>query len=479
MSRWPDPTDTIAAVSSAAGRAARAIVRISGPQAFAVLDRLGLAGDDPAPVPRVQLRRLFWPLPFAASPVEITALLWPGPRTATGQDLVELHLPGCPPLAEALLAQVLQAGARLAQPGEFTLRAFLAGKLDLSQVEALAELWQARQPQQLAPVLERLSGGVGQPLHQIRSRLLDLLAEIEASLDFAEEDLSLLKPEELSERLLVVHGQLADLAEQVSARNAGGRCFRVVLTGRPNAGKSSLFNALLGDAAALVAPEPGTTRDWLEQQVCWDGTELVLVDTAGVGTASRDWLDHLAQQAAWATLRDADAILLCVPVDELCPSPGALGKTSPAPVCPDAEPGDGNGGPGVEAPLPAPWADLPESKRLLVATKCDLRPEDVPGLAGRAWPTSAVTGAGLAALRQELVRRAAQQSQAPLAPLCHRSVTQARDQVRAAASYVRQHQPELAALELRLALEALGEVVGAVCTEELLDRIFSQFCIGK
>lgn len=452
MTSLPDPNDTIAAVSSAPGRAARSLVRVTGPYAFALLDSVcpgwrTSPDERPRRVKRICSQVA---LPRVRSPLPVELLVWPAPRTYTGQDLVELHTFGSPPLSEALVAALIDAGARIAQPGEFTLRAFLAGKLDLSQAEALLDLLQAEDFEQMQTAMAWLAGGVGKLLHDLRSMLLDLLAEIEAELDFAEEDLTFLPPEAVAERLRQAVKQLTSVEHRFQERDVGAGPFRVLLAGPPNAGKSSLFNALIGQSAALVSPIPGTTRDWLEQVVEWEDVEIALLDSAGTGTAALDDLDRLAQEAADKVGRSADVILLCRPVDE--PEQDRNWTT---------------------------LGDIPLSRIVLVTTKCDL---DGPGEQREqaTLRTSAATGEGIEALRRELVRKALQRRGGFVsASRCRKPIQTARDHLKEAARFVGNRQLELAAAELRWALDALGEVVGAVCTDELLDRIFSQFCIGK
>ncbi len=330
------------------------------------------------------------------------------------------------------------------------MRAFLAGKLDLSQAEALLDLLHAEDSEQMQTVLAWFAGGVGKLLRDVRSTLLDLLAEIEAELDFAEEDLTFLPPEAIAERLRQAKEQLTFIEQRFQERNVGAGPFRVLLAGPPNAGKSSLFNALIGQSAALVSPAPDTTRDWLEQVVRWEEVEIALLDSAGTGTAALDALDRLAQEASDKVSQTVDLILLCQPGDVLQAdhTRARLHDTAPSRIIP-------------------------------VITKCDLIP---PGEHRNqaVLATSAATGEGIDALRRELVRKAIRwRGGFVSASRCRKPIQTARDHLEEAAHFAEHRQPELAAAELRSALDALGEVVGAVCTDELLDRIFSQFCIGK
>jgi tRNA modification GTPase len=440
-----DLHDTIVALSSAAGPGGRAVVRLSGPRAFACASAV-FAAAEPITFPRRRLYPGQVRLAGVAAPLPADLYAFPAPHTSTGQDIAELHTLGCPPLVERLVAELLRAGARAARPGEFTLRAFLAGKLDLTRAEAVLGVIEAGSRDELRQALAQLAGGVARPLEALRGDLLDLLADLEAGLDFAEEDLEFVSPEDQLARLGRGLALLGSLAEQLERRALGGRAFRVVLVGRPNAGKSRLFNALTG-GAVLVSPEPGTTRDYLVRRLDLDGVPVELIDTAGWQEAPGD-IEEQAQALSGEQARGADLVLLCV---EAAREPDAeecrrLSRSEP-PV-------------------------------IGVATKCDLAPPLFGEVA-----TSAATGAGLDALRALVAGRAKALARPALAPSvsrCRHHVAACLDRLRQARELVRRGgAPELVALELRGALDELGEMVGAVYTDDLLDRIFSRFCIGK
>jgi len=436
--------DTITALSTAPGPGGRAIVRVSGPAAAASVAGV-FASAQPLVAGQRGLHCGHLNLPDLA-PLPADVYLWAAPHSYTGQDLAEIHTLSCPPLLERLIAQLLQAGCRAAQPGEFTLRAFLAGKLDLTRAEAVHAVIESGSRDELKQALKQLAGGMARPLHELRDDLLNLLADVEAGLDFADEDVSFVKSEPMLKRLGKALAQVTLLGKQLDQRGVADRVFRIVLTGRPNAGKSSLFNALAG-ADALVSPEPGTTRDYLVQRLHVGGIRVELIDTAG-WQAERDAIEMQAQALAREQAEDVDLLLLCL-------ESGQTMATEEETLCRQAHP-----------PVVA------------IATKCDRSPAPSDMLS-----TSAVTGLGLAALRNLLAERARRHKQPALAPSlsrCRHHVESCLDQLRRAHGIVLfEEPPELLALELRGALEQLGEMTGAVYTDDLLDRIFSRFCIGK
>ncbi|MGE3804541.1 MAG: tRNA modification GTPase [Gemmataceae bacterium] len=431
-----DPQDTIVALSSAPGGAARAVVRLTGPQAFPLSRSCFVT---PEAIDYQQRRLYVGEITLPDLPGWSADLyVWPGPKTYTGQDLVELHTLGSPPLIDRLIAHFLEAGARAARPGEFTLRAFLAGKLDLPRAEAVLAVIDAGDRAELGQALTQLAGGLTTPLHALRDDLLNLLADVEAGLDFSDEDLHFVEQRELLERLARGLAHVTLVQKQIEQRSLADRPFRVVLAGPPNAGKSSLFNALAAAEAALVSSQPGTTRDYLVRRLRLDDVVLELVDTAGQDDSTES-IESVAQALGRAQASAADLVLWCQAAD----------------------------GPEVNPPAGAE----------IVATKCDLG-DAFGGLA-----TSALTGAGLEELKSMLRERARARPVAALAP----SLSRCRHHVNACLAHLRQahavvlyaEPAELLALELRGALDQLGEMVGAIYTDDLLDRIFSRFCIGK
>jgi tRNA modification GTPase len=440
----PHTQDAIVALSTPPGPGARAIVRLSGPRSAALAAALfRLPGGPPSHRALVQGGVH---LDGVAAPLPADLYLWPAPHTYTGQEMAEIHTLSCAPLVELLVAQLLRAGARAARPGEFTLRAFLAGKLDLTRAEAVLAVIEAGDRDELKQALGQLAGGVARPMQALRDDLLNLLADVEAGLDFADEDVRFVDQKELLLRLGGALAQVTLLGRQLDRRGLGDRPFRVVLAGRPNAGKSSLFNVLTG-GRALVGPTPGTTRDYLIGRLDLGGVAVELVDAAGARPAA-DAVEEQAQALGREQAGRADLVLLCLPADAARSAEEDALLSQPSPPV------------------------------LAVATRCDLAAAP-PGLLA----ASAVTKAGLDALRGLLAERARARKAPALAP----SLSRCRHHVeaclatlrRAHALVLEEDPPELLALELRGALEQLGEMAGAVYTDDLLDRIFSRFCIGK
>jgi tRNA modification GTPase len=444
VDKMTDLQEPIVVLSSAAGPGTRAIVRLSGAEVLPLA-----AGIFSSHVPLEHKRRC-WEggvrLPEIYSPLSADLYFFPGPHSYTGQDLVELHVLSSPPLIELLVSQLLAQGARAALPGELTMRAFLAGKLDLTKAEAVLAVIEAGERDELKHALAQLAGGVTRPLGELRDDLLNLLADVEAGLDFSEEDLQFVGEVDLFKRLGKAMALVTLVGKQVDQRSLAHRPFRVVLAGRPNVGKSRLFNALSG-GRALVSVEAGTTRDYLVQRLELHGILIDLVDTAGWHTAA-DIIASEAQALGRTQADEADLLLLCVQGED------ALSEE--------------------ESEL----LGQRQHSILLTATKCDEN-----AVTMQRFSTSAMTGLGLDELRLHLSERARSWARPALAPSlsrCRYHVTACLEHLRRAHSTALFGDPaEVLAMELRGALDQLGEMVGAVYTDDLLDRIFSRFCIGK
>ena len=447
--------DTIAAVASPPGGAARGILRLSGPQVRECLKHVfrpeaavdWTAASSPTAIPGSLA------LEGIAPRLPCEVYFWPTGQSYTGQPVIEVHALGSPPLLEAALGTLCAAGARLAQPGEFTLRAFLAGRLDLTRAEAVLGVIDAAGPRDLDVALAQLAGGLASPLGELRDKLVDLLAHLEAGFDFADEDLPFVTASELDAQLADAADRVRRLVRQMRSRADSAEPMRAVLVGWPNTGKSSLFNALAG-ATALVSDAPGTTRDYLTARLDLDGVGCLLVDTAGVDSTvpAGEAVRQAAQEASRQQTSQARLRLLCLDVSR---TPNAWER-----------------------------ARLDEhTDWLIVLTKADL-PRQME-LDRPAVVTSRHTGQGIDALRRRL-REAVLAAGAPGEVVAGTAV-RCRDSLRLAAESLeraRQLQrdvtgEELVAAEVRLAIEELGKVVGAVYTEDVLDRIFSRFCIGK
>ncbi len=481
-----DCNDTIMAIATAPGGAARGVVRMSGPDAIQIASRC--FASDGGPFPPMGNRNLARPgsirLDELGRELAGDLYIWPTARSYTRQTTVEFHTIGSPPLLECVLRAVRRAGARLAQPGEFTLRAFLAGRLDLTQAEAVLGVIDSRGPRQLERALGQLAGGLSRPLQSIRAQLIGVLAELEAGLDFVEEDIQFITPRQTANQLEAAILSLDEMLEQLTDRGLAGAAPRVVLMGEPNVGKSSLFNALIQNSGALVSDLAGTTRDYLSARLRLDGVECELVDTAGVDdqVAPESSGDHDAQGANEAIHRAAgrlstaqhaaaDVRILCVDatrprspweLEQLQRKSGDQGRRDDAQQSDDEDEADG--------------------ARITILTKADLAPErEGPASAIR---TSSKTGQGLDLLRRalaEVLNDAPDQAGIGLAltaSRCRDSLQLARESIERALA-LSDRGDELIAAELRGALWELGKVVGEVYTEDILDRIFSQFCIGK
>ncbi len=453
--------DTIAAIASAPGGAARGIVRLSGPAAIDCLADSFIAGDGGrlCDVRKTSIVTGQFDVGGLCGPIPAFAYLWPTTRSYTRQIAAELHLPGSPPLLEAALATVVRHGARIARPGEFTLRAFLAGRLDLTQAEAVLGVIDAESASQLQTALGQLAGGLAGPLHALRGELLDLLAHLEAGLDFVDEDIEFITQDELTQQLDAAARRVDAIAQQMQSRGEATAQPRVVLIGLPNAGKSSLLNALAGEAAAIVSEVAGTTRDYVTRSLEIAGLRCLLVDTAGVDDAGDPHtIAAAAQTMTGRQSQQSDLTLLC------------LDATQP------------------RSPWEREQLASEHARRLIVYTKLDAttpaRAHDHPP-ASSIYFTSSKTGKGLAELKEAIARQlqsgAADTSVvAGTAARCRESLLLAAQSLaRARDTAVAGLGEELVAAEVRSALDDLGRVVGAIYTDDVLDRIFSRFCIGK
>ena len=462
--------DTITALATAPGPAGLAVLRVSGDRALEVSDRVFRGA---APLARAAGHTLHhgWAVDATRRDAngtearldEVVAAVFRAPRSYTGEDTVEWSCHGGQVPARRVLSALRSAGARLAGPGEFTLRAFLRGRLDLAQAEAVADLVHAETESAGDLALAQLAGALSRRLAALEERVTDAAAEVEARVDFAEDVGGVEIPGHVRDAIAAAGSELEDLLAGAPWARAVREGVRVPLVGRPNAGKSSLFNALLGEDRAIVTPEPGTTRDRVSERLDIGGVPVTLSDTAGVRDATGQ-VEALGVERALAAL-DGAAVAVWV-VD-------------------GSRPLELDGDPLVPHLL---------GRRVLVAlTKSDLGravPESaarngLPGTELRVVSVSAVTGEGLESLRGALAAflgadRAGGLSGAVANPRHTDALARARAALARAGEAGASGSPgEIVALELRESLAALGEVSGRHASEDLLERIFARFCIGK
>ena len=447
------PADTIAAIATAPGRGGVGVIRISGsnllPFAFA------LTGKTPKP-------RYATLADFRAadgSTVDSGILLFfPDPHSFTGEDVIELQGHGGPVVMQMLLARCLDLGARLAEPGEFSRRAFLNGKMDLAQAEAVADLIDAATSSAARSAVRSLQGEFSRAIGELNEELINLRMLVEATLDFPDEDIDFLKAADAFGRLQRLQAKLAEIFDRAGQGKLLQSGLHVVLAGQPNVGKSSLLNRLAGDDLAIVTPIAGTTRDALRSTIQIEGIPLHIIDTAGL-RETEDEVEKIGIARSWQEIERADVVLLLV----------------------DARAGVTQADREILAKLPA------RLQRITVHNKIDLtgraaERHDEPDTV--AISLSARSGGGIDLLRGELLRIAGwhQAEDVFIARERHlRALAAAQEHIAAARNVVESRLPalELFAEELRLAQQSLGEITGEFTADDLLGVIFSRFCIGK
>ena len=449
--------DCIAAIATAPGRGGVGVIRISGsnllPFAFA------LTGKQPRP-------RYATLADFKAADGAVidTGLLlhFPGPHSFTGEDVLELQGHGGPVVMQMLLSRCLDLGARLAEPGEFSRRAFLNGKMDLAQAEAVADLIDAATASAARSAVRSLQGEFSRAIGELNEELINLRMLVEATLDFPEEDIDFLKAADAFGRLRRLDAKLAEIFDRAGQGKLLQSGLHVVLVGQPNVGKSSLLNRLTGDELASVTPIAGTTRDALRSTIQIEGIPLHIIDTAGL-RATDDVVERIGIERSWQEIERSDVVLLLVDARE-----------------------------GITEADREILGRLPERlQRITVYNKIDLAgraaerhdEHDAHGDAV-AISLSAKAGSGIDLLRAELLRIAGwhQTEDVFIARERHlRALAAAREHLGTARAVVESPFPalELFAEELRLTQQALGEITGEFTADDLLGVIFSRFCIGK
>jgi len=450
--------DTIVAISTPLGRGGIGVVRVSGPDASRIACELIGCGD--ALVPRyatfARLRATGGSVSGAFVPDQVLLTLFPAPHSYTGEDVVEISAHGSPVVLESIVRGAMDAGARLAEPGEFTLRAFLHGKLDLVQAEAVADLIDSVTPLQARAAFDQLEGTLTQSIAGVEQDLFELTAKLEASLDFPEEGYHFIEPTAV---ITAVEHVIARVDELLS-NAARGRLIRegaqVVIVGAPNVGKSSLFNALLNANRAIVTAVPGTTRDLLSEQLDVRGLAIRLVDTAGI----RDTIDAIEEEGvrrARGALDVADLVLVVLDRSRV-----------------------------LEGEDEAILAATRGRPRLVVLNKSDLQSR-APSMPD-AIEVSVLTGDGLQALTDRIADtlgsaperrdqpRVTNVRHADLLTRARASLTRAREAVAASNGALAE---EFLLADLQDALASLQEITGKRSTDDLLRHIFERFCVGK
>jgi tRNA modification GTPase len=466
-----DRTDeTIVAVSSAPGCGAVGILRLSGSGAIGIVDMVART-DDGAPLSALPGWRRVSGAVRVIEELEAPAAfyLFRAPRSYTRQDLVEIQTIGSPPLLDMLRRRLIELGARHAEPGEFTARAFLSGAMDLSSAEAVAGIIRAQSDTQLRAARRLMDGELSRRVAEARDELAELMALVEAEIDFAEEPIDFITPAQLKERLHRVGGKLEDWLAGGQSLERFGNVAQILLFGAPNAGKSSLMNRLSGTDRAICAAAAGTTRDILSAPVSLGGREAILLDTAGVDSSE----DEIIAAARAMAVSAADRVdLVCVVADLTQPEDRHV----------------------------VDWIRrLAPPKVVMAANKCDrlAAAELMAGVArleklglGPVCAVSALRGDGIGSLRTILAESLGEQTATTLGEallLSERqrsAVTEAAAGIRRAGELAERADDtidcaDLLAFELREALDALGSVTGEVTTEDLLSRVFASFCIGK
>jgi tRNA modification GTPase len=443
--------ETIAAISTPAGDGAIALVRVSGADAIAVADRIFRGKEKPSRfASHVQH---FGEIFDGAEQLidQVMLSVHRAPASYTGEDLVEISCHGGALVSAKVLEACLRAGARAARPGEFTERAFLNGKMDLTQAEAVIDLIRARTDLALRSATEQLEGRLGEKIRKIRDELISLLAHIDASIDFPEEGIAPDQGEPLCARLDSVRQEIANLLATADQGRILREGVRVVIYGATNAGKSSLLNRLLGYDRVIVSETHGTTRDTIEETLNLDGVPIRLLDTAGLRPSESE-LEREGIARTGKSLQLADLRLHIA--DRNAPRPPHFEERTR------------------------------DANEMLILNKSDL-PENSDWKGFRAPRISCVTGEGLPQLQKEILARITRQNLIPESTVaintrhrdCLRRASEACD--RARATLERKLSPEYVAVDLNEALRAVGEVIGVVDVEQILDSVFGQFCIGK
>jgi tRNA modification GTPase len=443
--------DTIAAISTPPGRGGIGIIRISGPDSRRVAAAILRSPPD-------------WK-PWTASLCELTdseartidhvvVTFYAAPRSYTAEDVVEIACHGSPVVMRHALERICDSGARLAEPGEFTLRAYINGRIDLPQAEAIRDLIEATTLYQARIAAQQAEGSVSRRIQPVKEQMLELIALLEAGIDFAEDDISVATAEQILARLDPILRGAGELIASFAYGKLVHDGFTLAIVGRPNVGKSSLFNRLLEQDRAIVTEIPGTTRDLVSETAALEGIPVKFVDTAGIRVGD-DVVENLGIERSYRAMADADLTLVVVD---------------------------------ISAPLEAEDRALiqraeTQGRHVIVGNKCDLRvPKELHG----SVPVSALTGEGIAELRSAIINVIAphgriEQDGGFITSLRHEQLLkesrEALEQARHATIHSIPH--EMLLLDLYAALRPIDAITGATTADDILNRIFSTFCIGK
>ncbi|MBI5762927.1 MAG: 50S ribosome-binding GTPase [Planctomycetes bacterium] len=448
-------------MSSPPGGSARGIVRLSGPSAFELVEQpfRPLSGSRRTLNTAV---RVSGKLVFGIYAIPAFACYFPQPRSYTRQDMVELHLVGAPTLLGMMVERLLELGARRAEPGEFTTRAFLAGAMDASQVHGVAGLIAARSDRQLRAAEQLLHGSLSQTAHRARETLADLLSLVEGAMDFADEPIEFITPTQLVTRLIEVRDQLGATLSASVRTERWARLPTVALIGPPNAGKSSLFNRLTGMDRAICTPIAGTTRDAISAPMSLGESECLLIDTAGIDDAA-DSLDAAVQAATSLKQRHADVVIILF--DATNDGSNAAVQTASIRVANKCDLIAPNDRARRVAALSERLGDTPLLISARTGEGCDSLRTRISGVLAHSDADARDVGVALMAEHREALDRAAEalDRSIGLATCAGNELDNA----------------DLVAIELRAAAAALGVLAGRDDTEALLGRIFARFCVGK
>ncbi|MDZ7261381.1 MAG: tRNA uridine-5-carboxymethylaminomethyl(34) synthesis GTPase MnmE [candidate division KSB1 bacterium] len=459
--------DTIVAISTPVGSGGIAVIRLSGIDSIKITDKLfkGQVRLVNAEDRRAYFGRIVDGLSGGQLVDEVVVTVFRAPHSYTREDVVEVSCHGGSYVTQKILELFLQAGARLAEPGEFTKRAFLNGRIDLSQAEAVADIIRAKTEMSLRCSLNQLQGNLSKKIHSFRDKLIDICSFLELELDFVEEDVELLDRRQIYSQIENIQTELRQLIETFKTGKIIREGARVVIAGRPNVGKSSLLNALLKEERAIVTDIPGTTRDSLEEQVDIKGILFQLIDTAGLGS-SLDPLEKQARLRAEKQLQTADIILFVFDGSE------------------ELKPDDKN--------ILSQWVpkDKGDSRKIICAInkidlKRQLQPRELAAWVGEApiVEISARFGFGLELLEETLVNSVLNGNTEQVMVTTvrhHQALIKAEENLQLALNSLAEAlSPEFVIVGLRGALDELGQIVGVVTSEDILNNIFSKFCIGK